>query len=297
MSNPILQDLKDLGYTPGLSVADIKRLVAPVFTKHGRTVPSYLGSVSASSKIVKSEKLDLYTYIIYLAPSNMSGVGNVCPSASAGCRAACLYNSGRSAMDSGINFSRITKTLLWYGNRSLFLRWAELEIDAAHRKYGDKLSVRLNGTSDLSPYQFGNPDVPNIIKTRSHVRFYDYTKVPSRISHKIFEDFPNYHLTWSWADGQDWREVKSMAEEHQLGIAVPFAQISSGKMRVKRKSLLPSAYQDLDVFDGDETDLRFLDRKLGAPKHGAYIVGLRAKLTKSEFESQAIKSGFFITEY
>lgn len=287
----LVQDLRDFAssiYTAdAMSIADIKRELTPIFERHGRTLPSYLGATSGSSKIVKSEKYDLYTYIMYLAPSDMSGVGNVCPSASPGCRAACLVNSGRAIMDDGINRARISRTLLFYGARSIFLRWLTLEIRAAHKKYGSKLSVRLNGTSDLHPKMFGS-----VLKEFSSVPFYDYTKMSNRFG--ALDEYPNYHVTWSWADGQDWGHVKTLLSSHNIGVAVPFAQLSPSG-RVVKNTKLPETFMGMPVFDGDQTDLRFLDRELGAPKTGPYIVGLRAKRTDKVSEQVACQTGFFVT--
>ena len=53
-------------------------------------------SIDADAKTVKGLKKGYRTAISYLAPSNASGVMNTCPSASKGCRAACLYGSGRA---------------------------------------------------------------------------------------------------------------------------------------------------------------------------------------------------------
>ncbi len=84
------------------------------------------------------------------------------------------------------------------------------------------------------------------------VQFYDYTKVLGR---KV-GDIPNYHLTFSNADGNI-NDVLA-AIQAGLNIAVVF------------KKELPKTYLGLPVINGDETDLRFLDPK-------GVIVGLKAK--------------------
>lgn len=46
-----------------------------------------------NAKTVKGEALGYLTGILYLAPANASGRMNVCPSATAGCMKACLFNA------------------------------------------------------------------------------------------------------------------------------------------------------------------------------------------------------------
>lgn len=54
-------------------------------------MPSYLLSVEADAKTDKGTASGYLTGILYLAPGELAGVGNLCPHASAGCLAACLY--------------------------------------------------------------------------------------------------------------------------------------------------------------------------------------------------------------
>ena len=64
--------------------------------------------IDSNAKTVKGQKKGYQTAIMYLAPSDVSGVMNTCPSASKGCRAACLNTSGRGRM-SPIQEARINK--------------------------------------------------------------------------------------------------------------------------------------------------------------------------------------------
>jgi hypothetical protein len=83
------------------------------------------------------------------------------------------------------------------------------------------------------------------------VQFYDYTKVNNRkVSH-----IPNYHLTFSKADGND-MDVR-IALQAGMNVAAVFREV-------------PETYLGRTVVNGDETDLRFLDIK-------GVIVGLKAK--------------------
>jgi hypothetical protein len=104
---------------------------------------------------------------------------------------------------------------------------------------------RLNGTSDLSVEKWG------IIEQFPEVQFYDYTKVLGRkVAH-----LPNYHLTFSAADGNDADVAKAVAQG--MNVAVVFDK-------------LPAEYMGRVVNDADEHDLRFLDPK-------GTIAGLKAK--------------------
>ena len=81
------------------------------------------------AKTVKGEKYGYMTGILYLAPYKESGVANVCPNASAGCIASCLYTAGRGAM-SNVQRARIAKTVLF--------------------KTDNAMSITLSGQYDLS---------------------------------------------------------------------------------------------------------------------------------------------------
>ena len=48
-------------------------------------------------KILKGMKQGYMTYILHLAPADVSGY-NTCPKATAGCKAACLNTAGRGGM-------------------------------------------------------------------------------------------------------------------------------------------------------------------------------------------------------
>ena len=90
-----------------------------------------------------------------------------------------------------------------------------------------------------------------IIEKFPTVQFYDYTKVLGR---KV-KHLPNYHLTFSAADGNEVDVVNAIAQGYN--IAMVFDKV-------------PSEYMGLKVVDADEHDLRFLD-----PKNS--IAGLKAK--------------------
>ena len=203
---------------------------------------------TANPKIQKGTKLGYLSFILHLAPATLSG-RETCPKRTAGCTAACLNTAGRGGMfkkgenTNMIQKARIRKTQQYFEQRDQFL--ADLEADIRKgikmaEKLGLKPAFRLNGTSDLSVEKWG------IIEKFPTVQFYDYTKVLGRkVAH-----LPNYHLTFSKADGNDADVAKALAQG--MSVVAVYDKIPEG---------VPSA---------DETDLRFLDPK-------GIMLGLKAK--------------------
>ena len=209
-------------------------------------------------KILKGMKQGYMTYILHLAPADVSGY-NTCPKATAGCKAACLNTAGRGGMfkkgetTNVIQKARIRKTKLFFENRDVFLAILEDDIRKAIKQSEKKGLVpvfRLNGTSDLSWEKYG------IIQKFPNVQFYDYTKVLGRkVSY-----LSNYHLTFSAADGNDDDVRRAIKEKYN--IATVFG--------IKKSQPMPETYEGAPVFNGDDSDLRFLDPK-------GVVVGLYAK--------------------
>ena len=219
---------------------------------------SYLGGVSLSSKIAKSKVLDTLTYVLYLAPADLSGF-NVCPKATSECKALCLHESGHNRIDihkNIINNARIEKTKLFFQNRKYFMQWLYAEI-IAYKNMADskgyKFSVRINGTSDLSPEIF-KLDNFNILQLLPNIQFYDYTKVLNR--YKLLSKYKNYHLTFSYS-GKNWDECQ-IALKNNMNVAVVF------------EKHIPKKFKGFTVINGDVTDLRYMDKK-------NVIVGLKYK--------------------
>ena len=219
-------------------------------------------------KTLKGMKEGYNTYILHLAPHTLSG-HNTCPKATAGCSAACLNTAGRGGMfkrgefTNNIQKARIRKTELFYENRNQFMELLVKDITLAI-KQSKRMNLipvfRLNGTSDISwekyPVQMGEVVYSNIFNAFGFVQFYDYTKVLGR---KV-SNISNYHLTFSAADGNDLDVL--LARKAGYNIATVFG--------IKKTLPMPDSYMGLPVFNGDESDLRFLDPK-------QVIVGLYAK--------------------
>jgi hypothetical protein len=113
-------------------------------------------------------------------------------------------------------------------------------------------AIRLNGTSDIEWTRLG------VIDEFPDVQFYDYTKVLNRVTK---ERPSNYHITFSKNESND---VECLAAiKAGVNVAVVFD--------TKKGEDLPETWNGAPVYDGDDTDVRFLDPK------GGYVVGLRAK--------------------
>ena len=126
---------------------DTRKLIlsSKKFRKWFSQKPGSMLRIDGSTKVIKGNKLGYRTAILYLAPANMSGV-NVCPMAQlAGCAEACLNTSGRGAM-TGVQMSRLRKTLFWlqYQDEAIALIKSEI---AMFEKRAAKAGFRVAGSS------------------------------------------------------------------------------------------------------------------------------------------------------
>jgi hypothetical protein len=231
-------------------------------------------------KVLKGLKQGFNTYILHLAPADLSGY-QTCPKATEGCKAACLNTAGRGGMfkkgetTNTIQQARIRKTKMFFENRTEFMIQLVKDIELGIKQSIKKGLVpvfRLNGTSDLSFEKYevirDGKLYRNIFSAFADNVFYDYTKVLGR---KV-ADIPNYSLTFSAADGNDNDVMKAIAQGYN--IATVFG--------IKKTEPMPEFYNGLPVFNGDESDLRFLDPK-------GVIVGLYAKGKAKKDETGFVK--------
>jgi hypothetical protein len=213
---------------------------------------------------MKGEKKGYLSFVLHLAPADLSGK-NTCPKATAGCKQACLNTAGRGGIfkkgetTNIIQQARIRKTKQFFESRDVFMFDLVRDIKNAIKQAEKKDLIpafRLNGTSDISWEKYScrrdGTEYKNIFEAFPEVQFYDYTKILGR---KV-SGIPNYHLTFSRADGNEMDA--RLAASNGMNVAVVF------------KKELPDTYFGKTVINGDDTDLRFLDPK-------SVIVGLKAK--------------------
>ncbi len=223
---------------------------------------------TGNPKVLKGMAQGYMTYILHLAPATLSGY-NVCAKATQGCIAACLNTAGRGGMfkrgetTNVIQKARIRKTELFFEDRVQFMALLVKDIELAIKQsIRMKLFpvVRLNGTSDIAweKYEVARNGLTysNIFAAFPDLEFYDYTKILGRKINHI----ENYSLTFSAADGNDADVAKAMQQGYN--IATVFG--------IKKTLPMPETYMGRPVFNGDDSDLRFLD------PHGV-VVGLYAK--------------------
>lgn len=213
---------------------------------------------TTNAKTLKGEASGYLTGILYLAPGKQAGI-NVCPHASPGCLAACLFTAGRGRFDS-VRDARVRRTLAFREDSMRFVDTLIEDIRLLEKraaKRGLVPVVRLNGTSDLPWESLG---MTSIMRFFPHLQFYDYTKSLRRMQRFLSGDWPaNYHLTFSRSECND--EDTEAVLQAGGNVAVVFDTSSSP---------LPDSWCGYTVVDGDANDLRFLD-----PAN--VIVGLKAK--------------------
>jgi hypothetical protein len=252
----------------------------------------FRGTLIRSGNNAKTVKGDgeYETAIMYLAPFTLAGT-NVCPMAEqAGCVAGCLNTAGRGRMNN-VQIARINKTKRYLASRTDFMAELVDNLEAFVRycqRKGVKPAVRLNGTSDIqwevahyASRGYASERINaagqretdwitergSIFELFPEVQFYDYTKVYKR----VYRDLPsNYSLTLSYSEAnQRYAElVAKAAHETGTNMAVVYRTKELRDYFVDKLAQYGEVCRD--VFDGDETDLRFTDPK-------GVIVGLYAK--------------------
>ena len=225
------------------------------------------GERNAKLKKGITEKADVM--LAHLLPHNKADMlmnrkvkRTICPFAiMAQCHEACLNTAGRGGIikkgetTNTIEIARLRRTLLFLDEREKFLAQLHKEITAfviRCKKNDKKPCVRLNGTSDIQ-WEYELHEGKNMFEHFPEVQFYDYTKIPTR---KV-DNIPNYHLTWSYSEANE-------------KYAKMFDQVPNNKAVVFRDKELPSMFKGLKVINGDDHDMRFLDKPNS-------VVGLKAK--------------------
>jgi hypothetical protein len=227
------------------------------------TQAAKLLSVSRDAKTIKGEKVGILTGVLYMAPHTLAGY-QVCPSATEGCMAACLYTAGQGRY-SNVQTARLNRTRWFFEGRESFMATLVVDILRLVRKAdkeGMKAAVRLNGTSDIAwekmKVTVSGVEYRSLMEAFPAVQFYDYTKILGR---KLALSLPNYHLTFSLAENNDAFAQKALEEGYNVAVV----------MSAKRAEAKPETWGGWPVVDGDKDDVRFNDPK------GGHIIALFAK--------------------
>lgn len=227
-----------------------------------------LSNSTGNTKMRKAEKENYLSFSLNLLPHKNTIGGktvNLCPFAGK-CSDPCVGKGGHFGMKNGVAYHKqFMNTLLFTHERSLFFTrlFQDLQqVAKIQAKKGKKVAVRLNAYSDLNFHKLSKRYLKSsIFNTFADLQFYDYTKDVRKF---VDNNIKNYHLTFSHDE---------KGKFFGSNTAVVFEQ-------------LPQSYKGIPVFDGDITDLRFLD-----PENN--IIGLKFKGSKAKLLN-AIASGFCI---
>ena len=217
-----------------------------------------LSSGTSNTKLRKSDGRGFLCFGLSLRPSNLSGY-NVCSHAGHCARLCVLSVAGRSCMPS-VQAARDRKTRLLFEDRAQFIAQLADDIGRAVRsakRRNLECAIRLNVASDLQWERIA-PSLLDVDAT-----YYDYTKVPNRITPD------NYHLTYSVNETTDPSDMSAMLRRG-TNCAVVFDTIYNPSRADVRP--LPKRWRGHRVIDGDTHDLR-----LPAFDGSGVIVGLRGK--------------------
>jgi len=248
---------------------------------------SLLSDPTTNYKAYKNKKLQIDTYFLSLAQSDLSGY-NTCPMANkfiakennpkkSNCSHVCVGSRGNAQIFPDIMQARIKKTIRFFEDRQNFMNELVTEIAKAiikSDKKGIKPTFRLNSYSDIrwesiKVDKFGGNTIYELFP---NVEFYDYTKLKNR-------NIPNgYHTTYShWGD---WNATKRAMARGQ-NVAMVF----------DKRDELPKTFMGRVVVDGDKTDLR-------TPQNDGenVIVGLRAKMSKAKIDEMLKEKNTFIVK-
>ena len=249
---------------------------------------SSLLTIASDAKTVKGQKKGYLTAIQYLAPSDVSGIVNLCIWASEGCKLACLNTAGRASFDTNIEKARINRTI-WYV-RFKPQYWARLvkELQAFIRK-ANRMGLipvfRPNGTSD-QPFErmkiVGTEfNGLTIFEAFPELQIYDYTKFP----YAKRETLPNnYNLTYSYSeDTTPGMLADNLNNGRNVAVVFNVCEFNNKKKHHNKCTCaFPEFWNGYKVISGDESDLRFNDES-------GVIVALHAK-----GDARTDESGFVV---
>ena len=228
---------------------------------------------SANVKLEKGDRDRVTIMGASFAPATMGalpGTGwTACPLAKrAACAGPCIVTAGQGGMykadatpdgfGTRVNDSRIRRTWLLQLAPAFVIDLLAFEIGRQLEKAtraGRTLAVRLNVFSDIRWEKVA----PQLFELFPGVTFYDYTKIPGRVTPA------NYHLTFSYSGADEafarWARLELARGRN---VAVAFS---------RDHGTLPASWGGLPVINGDADDYRPADP-------AGVIVGLLEKRTR-----------------
>ena len=210
----------------------------------------FLSDGNSNSKTAKNLRK---SYILYLAPFTQNSKGiNLCPKASPGCIASCLFTAGRGAFSNVAN-ARIKRTEAMLSNRSAFVNSLIDEMNSYAKKHDGDVAIRLNGTSDIKLVEWAINTFRHI---ESNIVFYDYTKIPSKAGERIL------------ASGHRYVVALSRSETNESDV---LNHLNNGGIAAVVFNEIPKTWNGFTVYDGDSRDDLMLDIQ------GGGVLALKAK--------------------
>ena len=238
-----------------LPLPTARAVYATIRGEHGfEPVPgSFLTDETGNEKLAKGEGTRLL--MLALAPHSTSGVADVCPFSTEGCRKGCVAFAGNGSFPAVLR-ARQARTAFLLAYPLAFLTLLVDLIDRESKR--GAAAVRLNGFSDIRWERV----LPEWFWSRwENVVFYDYTKHTVR-SRPSLPD--NYKLTFSATSLTSDRELAN-ARKAGRSVAVVLSVAGGIDHRTGELRPIPGG-----LVDGDKNDRRFDD----AP---GSVVGLRRK--------------------
>lgn len=219
--------------------------------------------VGTNAKTIKGDGEEYLTAILYMAPADLAFAelgksGTLCPNADlAECKGPCLFSAGRGQMTT-VQAARLRKAKLYIQDRKRFMELLVQDLERFER-YCIKRDIipvfRPNGTTDI-PYERvacirDGKEYSNIMEAFPNIRFYDYTKIPSRMSKELPR---NYHLCLSFSNASDkyrYQCITARVDNPGINLVIVVRTKAMAEYLVTQR---PDEY-----IDGDKDDLRFLD--------------------------------------
>lgn len=256
---------------------------------------NFMSHEDANPKLIKTGTgTGKYSVLsLSLAPADLSGV-DICPFRTAACTEGCLgHNSGHSVMGNNCANNRFepnmvrdarifrTQTLTRFtanGRNAVAKIHNEIRLFVNRcAKKGVQPCVRMNAFSDLSWEVLW----PELFTDFPVVQFYDYTKVPARMTNPNRPK--NYHLTFSRSEENENIALRMIRD--RFGIAVIFGTDDVSK--------IPATWNGFPVVDGTADDYTFL-----SPPGTVRGLIWKGALSETEYKislANALRSGFAVS--
>ena len=230
----------------------------------------------------KIDKNNLFTAVLHLSPSNLSGV-DFCPNSN-NCKKLCLFYSGNKLYHQAKFKARLRKSKMFNSDKFTFMQCLLINLCHLYRKNEYKpMNLRLNGTSDiqfldipidinltLSNWLYNRYQIPInsgkyksiyhlFVENNLLIHSYDYTKILT--PNKIAKAAGLLHLTMSY-DGKRQNETNKkackLAIQKNINIAMAFQHVKKSECFEPTYSLYG---QEIETLDGDLGDQRWQDPK------------------------------------